>query len=281
MTRILIRWPVPALLLAAACGPRGDVPASTTHAPPPPAAGGLPQVTINDNRRSAGRLVDGVLSVRLEARHGTWYPDGPVGLGLPVAAFAEEGKPLQNPGPLIRIPAGTAVRVAVRNSLAKPLTVYGLGDQRGVAADSVRLAPGELREVRFTATMHGTYYYAGATTPAPVLGRGTEDSQLNGAIVVDPPGSTGPADRVFLISWWFTIDSTSPSGLGRATLAINGRSWPHTERLEVTQGDSLHWRLVNLTGLDHPMHLHGFYFHVDGATGRGTPPTPPPSGAAR
>jgi manganese oxidase len=156
MTRILIRWPVPALLLAAACGPRGDVPASTTHAPPPPAAGALPEVTINDNRRSAGRLADGVLTVRLEARNGTWYPDGPDGLGLPVAAFAEEGKPLQNPGPLIRIPAGTTVRATVRNSLAKPLTVYGLGDERGVAADSVRLAPGELREVRFTATMPGT-----------------------------------------------------------------------------------------------------------------------------
>jgi FtsP/CotA-like multicopper oxidase with cupredoxin domain len=266
MTRTLIRWPVPALLLAAACGPRGDVPASTTHAPPSPAA--VPEVTINDNRRSAGRLADGVLTVRLEARNGTWYPDGRDGLGLPVAAFAEEGKPLQNPGPLIRVPAGTAVHATVRNSLAKPLTVYGLGDQRGIAADSVRLAPGELREMRFTATAPGTYYYAGTTTPAPVLGRGTEDSQLNGAIVVEPSGLTGPADRVFLISWWFTIDSTSPSGLGRATLAINGRSWPHTERLDASQGDSLHWRLVNLTGLDHPMHLHGFYFSVDG-TGDG------------
>jgi FtsP/CotA-like multicopper oxidase with cupredoxin domain len=264
MTRTLIRWPVPALLLAAACGPRDEVPASVTHVPPPATAGALPEVAINDNRHSAGRLVDGVLTVRLEARNGTWHPDGRDGLGLPVAAFAEEGKPLQNPGPLIRMPAGTAVRATVRNSLAKPLTVYGLGDQRGVAPDSFRLAPGELREVRFKATAPGTYYYAGATTPAPVLGRGTEDSQLNGAIVVDPPESTGPADRVFLISWWFTIDSTSPSGLGRATLAINGRSWPHTERLDVSQGDSLRWRLVNLTGLDHPMHLHGFYFRVDG-----------------
>ena len=184
MPRTLIRWP--ALLFAAACGPQNDVPASVTHAPPPATAGAPPEVAINDNRHPAGRLADGVLTVRLEARNGTWYPDDRDGPGLPVAAFAEEGKPLQNPGPLIRIPAGTAIHATMRNSLAKPLTVYGLGDQSGVAADSFRLAPGEVREVHFKATAPGTYYYAGATTPAPVLGRGTEDSQLNGAIVVDP-----------------------------------------------------------------------------------------------
>jgi FtsP/CotA-like multicopper oxidase with cupredoxin domain len=44
---------------------------------------------------------------------------------------------------------------------------------------------------------------------------------------------------------------------------INGRSWPHTERLAYTQGDTVRWRVVNLTGREHPMHLHGFYFRVD------------------
>ena len=46
-------------------------------------------------------------------------------------------------------------------------------------------------------------------------------------------------------------------------MAINGLSWPHTERIDLTQGDSAHWRVINLTEVDHPMHLHGFYFRVE------------------
>jgi FtsP/CotA-like multicopper oxidase with cupredoxin domain len=193
-----------------------------------------------------------------------WYPEGPDGPGLPVAAFAEEGKPLQNPGPLIRVRTGTNVRVVLRNSLAKPLTLFGLGERRGFASDSVRLEPGESREVHFRATDPGTHYYAGTTSSGRVLGRNGDDSQLNGAIVVDPSDAAdAPNDRIFMISWWFTIDPASGSGLGRATLVINGRSWPHTEHLDAARGDSLRWRWINLTELPHPMHLHGFYFRVD------------------
>src|SRR5260221_2552988 len=46
-------------------------------------------------------------------------------------------------------------------------------------------------------------------------------------------------------------------------MSINGLSWPHTERLDVVQNDSVHWRVINLTSIDHPMHLHGFYFRID------------------
>ena len=202
-----------------------------------------------------------------------WYPEGPEGPGIPVAAFAEEGKSLQNPGPLIRVPAGTEVRVTLRNSLTKPLTVFGLGERRGINDDSIRVEPGAVRDVRFRATTPGTYYYAGKTIAKRVMGRGGEDSQLNGAIVVDPPGASSvPNDRVFMISWWYTIDAASPSGLGRATIVINGRSWPHTERLDAAQGDSLRWRWINLTESPHPMHLHGFYFRVD-AVGDGAEDT--------
>ncbi|MGH7449236.1 MAG: multicopper oxidase domain-containing protein, partial [Longimicrobiales bacterium] len=110
----------------------------------------------------------------------------------------------------------------------------------------------------------GTYYYAGKTTSDTVFGRREFDSQLNGVIIVDPAGATAaPTDRVFLISWWIDEDPTEPSGLAGGTLVINGLSWPHTERFEVTQGDSLYWRWVSVTQPPHPMHLHGFYFRVD------------------
>ena len=227
--------------------------------------GDLPAVEPNDNRTPAGRTVDGVRTVILEARDGVWEPDGPRGVRLRVAAFGEPGEPLQSPGPLIRVTSGTAVRAIVRNTLRVPLYVYGLGEQRGTNRDSVAIAPGAEREMRFRATEAGTYYYMART----VMDRGgpprsDDDSQLHGAIVVDAPDARTD-DRIFVISEWFTLDSTTMSGLGpHAVLAINGRQWPHTERLDAMQGDTLHWRVVNATILEHPLHLHGFYFRVDG-----------------
>ncbi len=223
----------------------------------------LPTIEANDNRRPAGTRHGNVQSVRLEARTGMWYPEGPLSRGLEVAAWAEPGKPLQNPGPLIRVPEGTEVRVSLSNTLSRRLTVFGLGASRGLA-DSVVLDPGAEREVRFTATAPGTYYYTAKSVPGPLGARLPEDAELNGAIVVDPTGIPSRYDdRVFLISWWFTVDSTSKTGLGRATMAINGLSWPHTERIDLVQGDSVRWHVINLTEADHPMHLHGFYFQME------------------
>ena len=231
---------------------------------PPRTVPALAQIKASDNKVAAGRLEGAVLTVRLDARIGMWYPEGPKRFGLQVAAFAEEGKPLQNPGPLIRVKSGTEVRALVRNSLDKPLTLFGLGATRGMAADSFVVEPGAVREMRFRAGEPGTYYYAGKTSKGSVVGRLGEDSQLNGAIIVDSVGTTvDPNDRVFMISWWAKIDPTSPTGIDRGTLVINGRAWPYTERQEVTQGDSLRWRWINLTDIDHPLHLHGFYFRVD------------------
>ena len=237
--------------------------ACCTSAPSVPSALSLPPtIAANDNRHPAGTLHGNVLQVSLEAVEGRWYPEGPDGRYLDVATFAEAGHAPQNPGPLIRVTAGTWVEASVRNQLAQPLTLYGFGQAARGVADSVVIAPGASRTLRFQASTPGTYYYLGRITPAPLAVRAEAGSQLNGVIVVDPPGSPA-ADRIFVITLWGTIDSTSPSGLGRTTMAINGLSWPHTERLDMVQGDSAHWRIVNLSTLPHPMHLHGFYFRTD------------------
>ncbi|MBA2627074.1 MAG: multicopper oxidase domain-containing protein, partial [Gemmatimonadales bacterium] len=225
---------------------------------PPTAA-----IIANDNRHAAGTLRNGVLSVALEARTGVWEPDGKGATRITTAAFAEVGRPLQNPGPLLRVRTGTEVRATFRNSLAVPLWIYGMGSARGYTSDSFDIAPGATREVRFRAGAPGTYYYSGRTAPGPVFARLSDDSQLNGVIVIDPAGIVAP-DRIFVISSWFTVDTTTVSGLGpHATLAFNGLSWPHSEPLTATQGDTLRYRFVNVTPLEHPLHLHGFYFRVD------------------
>jgi FtsP/CotA-like multicopper oxidase with cupredoxin domain len=222
-------------------------------------------IAANDNRHPAGRLEAGVLTVRLEARPGVWRPEGPRGGAIATAAFAEEGRPLEVPGPLLRVPVGTRIRASIRNSLVKPMWLFGMGVERGIS-DSVLIAPGETREIAFTPREPGAFYYAARTGENPVFARLDEDSQLGGVIVVDAPDARpDPHERILAITSWFTVDPKTPSGLGPdATIAFNGAAWPHSERLTFDEGDSVHFRIVNISVLDHPLHLHGFYFTVDG-----------------
>jgi FtsP/CotA-like multicopper oxidase with cupredoxin domain len=59
----------------------------------------------------------------------------------------------------------------------------------------------------------------------------------------------------------------TPSGTienkGFQVNAFNGRSWPNTERLTYTAGDSVLWHVINGSNSTHEMHLHGFYFRLD------------------
>ena len=225
----------------------------------------------NDNRISAGTLANGVLTVALELRPSVWMPNGDSGIAIPIAAFAEVGKAPSIPGPLLRVASGTEIRASLRNRLAVRAVVRGLRDHDG-RADSLVLAPGEMRDVDFTARATGThFYFARITTSPDVMSRGA-DSQLAGALIVDPPGS-GEAqdavrDRVFVITAWEDSLRDPKLRYGRPQLfAINGLSWPHTEHLSYTLGDTVRWRVINASQHGHPMHLHGFYFSV---SSRGT-----------
>ena len=246
------------LMLAAAAG-FAMLPASLGS------GGAIPVVRFNDNLEPAGGLENGVLTVRLEVQRGTWHLLGPDEPGGEVLAFAEEGELPQIPGPMIRVPLGTEIRVSVHNPLETRLVVHGLSARRTAAMDSLVVPAGETREVRFAADAEGTYYYWGTTTGASFTERRYEDSPLSGALIVDPAGSTAPQrDRVFLIGLWTGgKDEQGEPDFGRAFLVINGRPWPLTERLTYDMGDSVRWRIINATQRNHPMHLHGFFYRVD------------------
>jgi FtsP/CotA-like multicopper oxidase with cupredoxin domain len=219
------------------------------------------QVLPNDNTRPAGTFADGVLAIALETRAGSWRPDGDSGKSIDnVIAFAEVRRAPSTPGPLIRVPVGTRVRGTLHNTLNRPLTVFGLGKRRGFA-DSVVVAAGATSPFEFAADQPGTFFYTARTHVDTLIGRDPLEGQLNGAIVVDRPNA--PRDRILGITWSIALDFKSPNGLGAASMALNGRSWPHTERLSYAQDDSVRWRVVNFTEYNHPMHLHGFYFRVD------------------
>jgi FtsP/CotA-like multicopper oxidase with cupredoxin domain len=225
----------------------------------------LPEITANDNRLPVGRLHNGVLTIGLEARTGIWYPEERDGPGLQVQAFAEPGRSLEIPGPLIRVPEGTEIHATIRNSIpGSTLVIHGLHTRPGNPDDTVQVAPGETREIRFKAGEQGTYYYWATTTGMGLKDPRGVDSQLTGALIVEPPGRTLP-DRVFVMGWWVNpaVTGGDPFAKGRNAIVINGRSWPYTEQLTYRVGDSVHWRWINASIGNHPMHLHGSYYHVD------------------
>ncbi|HEX2779127.1 MAG TPA: multicopper oxidase domain-containing protein, partial [Gemmatimonadaceae bacterium] len=233
------------------------------------AAGSSPRssperAAINDNRTPAGTLRDGVLTLRLEARESEWHPDGERAPGIIVRAFAERGKRASIPGPLIRVPEGTEIRASVTNTLAQPLAIRGLAT-RGVSSvrDTIVVAGGATRELRFVAGAPGTYYYSAENASGPDTVTASS-AELSGAFVIDPRGAAPPKDRVFLIALW--RPRAAPAALvGRRDVlrfTINGRSWPNTERLAYSLGDTVRFRIINASTAVHPMHLHGFYFDV-------------------
>ena len=222
-------------------------------------------VSPSDNTRPAGQLEGNVLTVRLFAGVGSARPAGPQSVPIEVAAFGEEGADLSAPAPLIRVREGTTVVLTLRNTLGVALRVHGLCARPG-PCDLVSVAPAASQEIRFKLDAPGTYLYWATTGHEPLGARTARDTQLGGAIVVDPREGS-PADRVFVIS---TFGEPPPPPRSRASefdvFAINGLSWPHTEKLHHKIGDRVRWRIINLSFTSHPMHLHGFYFVVE-ATG--------------
>lgn len=227
----------------------------------------LPVVEWNDNLVPAGTIAGDVLDLRLEVIRGMWKLLGDEHAGVEILAFREDDSAPQNPGPMIRVPEGTEIRVSVGNPLEVALVVHGLSARKLGVMDSLVVPPGAAREARFVADAPGTYFYWATTTGTDLRGRAYEDSQLNGALVIDPAATEpvgGAGDRVMLLSMWFAgPDEEGEPDFGSEFLAINGRPWPHTERLTYDLGDTVRWRLINASRGTHPMHLHGFFFEVE------------------
>jgi FtsP/CotA-like multicopper oxidase with cupredoxin domain len=235
--------------------------AQTAHSLATPA----PMVAANDNRVPAGVLKDGVLTLHLVATVARWQPEGQTAIDPVriIQAFAEEGKAPQIPGPLIRVPEGTEVRMTLRNTIpGDPLRVYGAMTRPGDASAFVEIAQGATREMRFAAGSPGTYAYLGSTSGQALAFRfGNVDTTLAGAFIVDPAtGREDPNDRIFVLTEF--LGELHPNGLA-VSLAINGRSWPYTERQILPFGQAATWRVINASATTHPMHLHGTFYTVE------------------
>ena len=182
-----------------------------------------------------------------------WYPETDSSPFLEVAAFAEEGNAPLVPGPLIRVAVGTTIQAAIHNTLSDTLLVVGLSGPAGRGEDTLRLAPGTRDSVETVVRLPGSFAYYGHTLKGGKVQRHGPGQWLFGAFVVDSIGA--PQDRIFVINAW----EDGP----RFVMSMNGKSWPHTERLTLSMDDTLRLRVINGSDGDHPMHLHGFYYHVD------------------
>jgi FtsP/CotA-like multicopper oxidase with cupredoxin domain len=274
------------LCLSACARPEG-MPETTAQGAEPPRA------VPNENRTPAGDYRDGVLVLDLEARPARWEGEpsdltpGAQDLSVvDVLGFAEAGGPVTIPGPLIRVPEGTEVRLRVRNALPDtvfiglPLPARRTEETRGLAGsrlvvhglragttpgDTLHVSRGQTREVRFRADQPGTYFYWATPSERPIRAWTGRDAQMAGAIIVDPAGTEpDPAERIFVITMLdqFADPALPPPQDELFRRAINGLAWPDTERFTYQVGDTVRWRWINASFESHPMHLHGFHYRL-------------------
>ncbi|HEY6784366.1 MAG TPA: hypothetical protein VI159_05410, partial [Gemmatimonadales bacterium] len=169
-----------------------------------------PTAVPNDNTTPAGTRVGDTLLLHLTVSSAAWHILGDSNPAIRVAAFAEEGKAPSIPAPLIRVTVGTPIHVVIRNPLDDTLMVRGLSE-RGGMLDSLVIPAGGTGEAIFVARRVGTYQYWGALSSwqrvvpiPPAVRQGGRyrprfDSQLAGALIVDPPGAV-VNDRIFVIT---------------------------------------------------------------------------------
>jgi FtsP/CotA-like multicopper oxidase with cupredoxin domain len=237
-----------------------------------PARADLPLAAFEDYRHSAGTRHGDTLEVALDIQQVRWRPYGERGGTLTVFAFVERGQKSRVPGPMLRAPAGTVIRVRMRNTLERPVAVYGLQDHPLAEIPDTLLVPAsEERVTTFKVSAPGSYFYWGRTRnpgakPSATdwfAGGGGAAGPFIGALIVDRAGEQPPpGERILMLTRWFDSKYPGIDTAGTWKIMVNGASWPSTERLEYSVGDTVRWRVLNPMGIWHPMHLHGFYFKV-------------------
>lgn len=255
-------FPVPTVFLFAVSLIQESVIPPPPRMPLPRPIANAPLTQVNDNRKPAGQRSGDTLTLSLEIIEAAFQPEGPHDPVVRVLAFAEAGKAPEIPAPLIRAPRGTVVRLTVRNRSDSSIVMGGLRISLPFEDDTVHVAAGATRDITFRLDRVGNFFYWGVLKGLNnYADRYWLDSQLTGALIVDPPGTPARAnERVWLITEWFL----QPPKVREfeSALVFNGKAWPYNERLTYQQGDSVHFRVINAAAVEHPLHLHGFYFRV-------------------
>lgn len=174
-------------------------------------------------------------------------------------------------GPTIEAVEGDIVRIYVTNKLPAPTTVHWHGIILPSGMDGVgglsqpAIAPDETYVYEFKLIHHGTFMYHSHHDEMTQMAMG-----MMGMIVVHPrkPDVQRPdKDYVMMLSEWSIKPGTKRPDPNEMTdfnvLTFNARAFPGTDPLFATTGERVRIRFGNLSAMDHhPIHLHGYAFHV-------------------
>ncbi|HEX2636965.1 MAG TPA: multicopper oxidase domain-containing protein [Gemmatimonadales bacterium] len=243
-------------------------PPSTPTQPPPPA----PVLSVRDkademdamhekgikafpaktegkgNRIMEPRLDKGVKVFELTAEEIQWETEP----GRKVKAWAYNG---QVPGPQLRVHEGDRVRIRLVNKLAQSTSIHFHGlelpnDQDGVPfITQPPVKPGDSYTYEFTVPNAGSHMYHSHHNSAIQVGNG-----LLGAFIVEPRRPL-PAHRA-------DVDYVMVLNDGAHGYTLNGKSFPATEPIACSQGQTVRIRFMNEGMMIHPMHLHGMHMTV-------------------
>lgn len=202
--------------------------------------------------------------------------------GVAVPAITYNG---QVPGPTIRVTEGDTLRVTLANELQQATAIHWHGLHVPNNMDGVPpftqapIEPGQRFTYEFPASHAGTFMYHSHLNAVEQIDRG-----LYGVLIIDP--ATPPPTRfdeefTMLLSAWDTAampaaghampgGGTMPGqtgGMGGMAMnynyfTINGKAFPANAAWSVGEGDLIRARIINISNLVHPMHLHGQDFTV-------------------
>src|SRR5215204_1656956 len=129
--------------------------------PLPRPVASAPVATPNQNLVAAGRRVRDTVTLALDVVEAAFQAEGSGDPVVRILALAERGKTPQVPGPLLRAPVGTTVRLTLRNRSDSALMFSGFRPALKAADDTVQLPAGATRELTVRLDREGTFAYWG------------------------------------------------------------------------------------------------------------------------
>jgi hypothetical protein len=129
--------------------------------PLPRPAVGAPIAAVNQNLVAAGRRSHDTLALALDVVEAGYQAEGTEDPVVRVLALAERGKAPQIPAPLVRVPAGTIVRLSLRNRSDSALMFSGFRPGLKAEDDTLQLAAGATRDITVRLDAVGTFAYWG------------------------------------------------------------------------------------------------------------------------
>lgn len=199
-------------------------------------------------------IVDGIKVFELTADEVRWEVEP----GKVFDALAYNG---MLPGPQINADLGDRVRVVLHNKLDQPTTLHFHGVRVPNSMDGVPVItqdpvmPGESFAYEFTLKNSGTHMYHPHFNATEQITEG-----LLGAFVVHDPRDPE-----------VDVDQTIVLNDGPLGFTINGKGFPATAPIALSQGETLRLRYMNEGLQIHPMHLHGLVQRVVAKDGYSLP----------